>query len=389
MRMLIAPMAVLAETSGPITRARTLAIEAKKRGHEIAFCAAEDGNYHPVKDIKNYYAPIPSPFGLPLFIGKRIFKLMQCIQSFGIQPRLKVTSFEKVLYIAGAIDKKFFPKDVHYIREAIRGFTPDVVYAEFRIAAIVAAKLEGVKVLTGYSFPTQKSYASNPEYSKGIKIFLKQNDLPEIESVLDIFDWADLKIVASSYELEPIDGEKVIHVGPFIALRKPKETLSRTKNIVAYMGSGTIAPKQLIKVLTEAFTRTDFQIYIASKGVKPFKKNNINVGQRFDFVKLMPEAIAFINHGGQNSVMTGLVSGVPQIICPGNVFERQYNAASVEKLNAGIPLEVKDFTPQKIGQIIREFERNPMYRSNAKKIGEKLLSLGGVSKVIDILESEI
>jgi len=66
----------------------------------------------------------------------------------------------------------------------------------------------------------------------------------------------------------------------------------------------------------------------------------------------MPEAVSFINHGGQNSVMTGLVNGVPQIIM----------------------------------QIVQEFETNPMYRNNAKEAGEKLLSLGGVSKVIDILE---
>lgn len=385
MKILIAPMAALAETSGPITRARALAIEAKGRGHEVAFCAAEDQNYRPVESVKNYYAPIPSPFGIPLFIGKRTFKIAQAL---GVQQRMRVRSFEEVLHIVGAIDKKFFSRDVYYLREAIRDFGPNVVYAEFRIAAIVAAKLKNVKVVTGYSFPVQKSYASNPEYSKGVKEFLRQNNLPEIESVLDIFDWADLKIVASSYELEPIDDKNVIHVGPFVSLQKPERSSEQRKNIIAYMGSGTITPKQLINVLTEAFSETDFQVYIATKGAKPFKKDNINVGHRFDFSKLMPEATAFINHGGQNSIMTGLVNGVPQIICPGNIFERQYNASSVERLNAGISLEANEFTSQKIRQIVQEFEVNSMYRNNAKEAGKKLLSLGGVSKVIDILEGE-
>jgi len=194
MKILIAPMAALAETSGPITRTRALAIEAKERGHEVAFCAAEDGNYHPVENVKNYYAPVPSPFGLPLFIGKRIFKIAQAL---GVQQKREVRSFEEVLHIVGAIDKEFFPKDVDHLREAIKDFGPDVVYAEFRIAAIVAAKLENVKVVTGYSFPVQKSYASNPEYSKGVKEFLRQKNLSEIESALDIFDWADLEIIAS------------------------------------------------------------------------------------------------------------------------------------------------------------------------------------------------
>ncbi len=147
MKILIAPMAALAEMSGPITRARFRAIKAKERGHKVSFCAAEDQNYRPVENVKNYYAPLPSPFGLPLSIGKRMFKLAQAL---GFQQRREVRSFEEVLHIVGAIDKSFFPKDVHYLREAIRSFQPDVVYAEFRLAAIVAAKLGGVKVLTGY-----------------------------------------------------------------------------------------------------------------------------------------------------------------------------------------------------------------------------------------------
>jgi uncharacterized protein (TIGR00661 family) len=376
-------MAALAETSGPITRALNLAVKAEEKGHEVALCAAEDCNYHPVKNIKNYYAPVPSPFGLPLFIGKNIFKIAQIL---GIQQRKKVNSFEEVLHIVGAIDRKFFPKDVYYIRKAIRDFKPDVVYAEFRIAAIVAAKLENVSVVTGYSYPVQKSYASNPKYAKGVKKFLKKNKLPEIESVLDIFNWADLKFVASSYELEPIDDKKVIHVGPFYDFQKPKEMPTKRENIVAYMGNGTIPPKKLVKVLSEAFTRTNYNVYIASKMLKPFKKDNIHVGHRFDFNELLHGAMAFINHGGQNSIMAGLIYGAPQIMCPGNVFERQYNSLSIERLNAGVYVKVGDFTSEKIGQVVRKFEESSIYENNAKNIGERLVNLGGVSKVVSILE---
>jgi len=157
MRILIAPMAALAEMKGSISRARALAIEAKKQGHDIAFCAATDPNYLPVEEIKNYPAPLSS-FGLPLFIGKRVFKVAQIL---GIQRRKRVRSFEEVLHIVGAIDRKFFPKDVYCLRKAIREFRPDVVYSEFRISAIVAAEMENVSIVTSYSFPVQKTYACN------------------------------------------------------------------------------------------------------------------------------------------------------------------------------------------------------------------------------------
>ena len=155
-----------------------------------------------------------------------------------------------------------------------------------------------------------------------LKNLYRKINLPTIESVLDIFNWADLKIVPSSYELEPIDDENVVFTGPF-SVPNIKSVEPNKNKIIAYMGNGTISPKKVIYNLTKAFEQTNFQIYIATEQVKPYKKNNINVDKRFDFSELMPEAIAYINHGGQNSIMTGLIYGVPQIICPGNVFERQ------------------------------------------------------------------
>lgn len=384
MRCLIAPMAALAETKGPISRARALAIELKKRGHEVAFCAAKDFNYQAVEGVKNYGAPLPSPFGTPLFIGKRVFKL---IQKLGIQQRKRVRSFEEVLHIVGATAKKFFPKDVQAVRQAIQDFKPDVVFAEFRIAAIVAAKWKQANVVTGYSYPVQPSYRSNPEYSDGVKEFLHKHDLPVIESVLEIFDWAQLKFVASSYELEPIDGPNVFHVGPFVPLPRPKETANDQNKIVAYMGSGTISPRTLVQILDDEFQATQYQVYIASKEMTPMQKGNIQVAHYFDFTTLMPEAVAFINHGGQNSIMTGLVNGVPQIVSPGKIFERQYNAESVSKLGAGKVLATSDFTGRQIRRLVETFEADTSYRDNARQAGENLLALGGVSKAVDILEN--
>lgn len=153
------------------------------------------------------------------------------------------------------------------------------------------------------------------------------------------------------------------------------------------MGNGVISPKQVIKELTKAFAESDYEVYIASEQVKPFKKNNIIVGKKFDFSKLMPEARAYINHAGQNSIMTGLIYGVPQIVCPGGVFERRYNASSVAKLNAGVFLEANDFNSETLKRIVNDFKENPAYANNANLAGEKLLSLGGVKKAVQVMEN--
>jgi len=152
------------------------------------------------------------------------------------------------------------------------------------------------------------------------------------------------------------------------------------------MGNGTISPHTLINVLMDAFGKAEYRVYISSRSVQPFAKDNIYVDYEFDFHKFMLNALTFINHGGQNSIMTGLVNGVPQIIRPGKVFERQYNAESVVRVKAGKTLHASDFTAQNVRQIVKGFETDTTYHQNALKVGENLLKLGGASKVIDMLE---
>ena len=384
MKILIAPMAAAAPTAGPISRARAIAMEAQERGHNVAFCAAEEMNYRPVDGVRNYYAPIPKLFGrVPLAISKRILPI---IQKLRIQERKEVRSFEQVLHISGAICGDFFAQDVSWLRKAIREFSADVVFAEFRPAAIVAAILEKVKVVTDYSYPTQKRYASSPEYSKNVKQFLKKNNLPEIESVLDIFDWADEKVVVSSFALEPFSGNDIHFVGPLISVNNSNKPMG-VKNIIFYMGSGTISSDKTVITAIRAFENTSYQVYIATSfKSKRVHSKNIHIQERFDFSTLMPDSVAFINHGGQNSIMTGLVNGVPQIIFPGKVFERKFNAQSIENIGAGFYLCEKDFNPETISLTIEKLEKDNSFKNNAQKHGVELLRLGGASKLIDIME---
>ncbi len=59
---------------------KLLSIETKEIGHGIAFCDAEDNvNYRHVEGVKNYYVPLPLPFGLFLFISK-VIKLIRYLR---------------------------------------------------------------------------------------------------------------------------------------------------------------------------------------------------------------------------------------------------------------------------------------------------------------------
>lgn len=94
----------------------------------------------------------------------------------------------------------------------------------------------------------------------------------------------------------------------------------------------------------------------------------------------------YINHGGQNSVIDGLIYGVPQLICAGKVFERKYNAQSIVKIGAGLEISYKEFAGRNIKAVADKIISEEIYRSNALKIGKVLLSLGGTENIINSLE---
>jgi len=381
MKVLICSMSAVAETAGPSGRAKLLVEQIKQSGIEVATCIAEDVNYKAIDDIKNYYLEIPMPLGLPKFIASRTFPLAQ---KLGIMERKNVKSFEDVLFFTGNVDYHYLVKSVQNIRDAIKDFCPDIVYSEFNISAIIAAKLENIKLYTTISYPTQTEYSSNGKYAKGIKKFLKENHLPEINSTLDLFTWADQSFVPSIKELEPINKENVTFCGSW----KKNTGESNYKNvIVVYMGNGTISPEKMLNEVTSAFIDSEYEVYIASKSLENKENKNIHVAKFWDFSQLLKEAVLYINHGGQNSIMDGLIYGVPQLVCPGRVFERIYNGNSIENLKAGKVLKFNEFKSDIIRSESDQLIQDVQFRENSKLIGDKLKSYKGVECIIDSMKS--
>lgn len=148
------------------------------------------------------------------------------------------------------------------------------------------------------------------------------------------------------------------------------------------MGNGTISAKNMKKVITKAFSGSRYEVYIASSYLEKEDLGNIHIAPRWDFEELLEEAVLFINHGGQNSMADGLIHGVPQIVIPGNVFERKYNAECLEKKNAGAVVPAGKFTPDVIRRNAERLIGSEEIRNNASELGAKLLYAGGVETIL-------
>ena len=188
MKIMIVPMAAMAETHGPVSRCQALAYGFKEAGYDVATCMAKDMNYREMDEIPNYYLDIPMPLGLPKAIATKVFFLAQKLR---VSSKKAVRSFDEVLFLTGNLDYKYLKKSVASIRKAIHEFKPDMVYSEFNISAIIAAKKEGLPLYITVSLPTQFAYAHNLKLARGLNRVLNELELPVVEAPVKLFDWED------------------------------------------------------------------------------------------------------------------------------------------------------------------------------------------------------
>ena len=376
MRVLIIPMTAAAETGGPSGRCRLLAEGFAEAGIEVATCAAADVNYKEIKGVDNYHLNVPVPLGLPEFIGGKLFPVAQ---KMGVTSRKTVNSFDQVLHFTGNLDYKYLKISVEDILRAVEDFGPDIIYSEFNISALIAARLAGVRLYTTVSYPTQYEYAHDDSLARDLNRLLGELSLPTVRSALDLFDYADKQFCPSIEELEPIRNGKVIFCG---ALKEVRRRTAERNKILIYMGNGTVSAAKTEQVAREAFAGSGYEVYIASAYLDAKDEGNLHIAPRWDFDALLDESMLFINHGGQNSVIDGLLHGVPQIMVPGKVFERKYNAKSIADNNAGIVLPHNDFEPGKLTAAAERLISSAETRKKASALGEKLIAAGGVKTII-------
>ncbi|MPM15860.1 hypothetical protein SDC9_62234 [bioreactor metagenome] len=377
MKVLIVPMSAVAQMEGPFSRAEILAKTFLESGIQVALCGESS---RVVSGTAHYFLSTPIPMGLPKWLGSRVYPFADRL---GIIGRKTIHSFEEVLHVTGASAYPYLKTSIGEIRSAIRDFQPDIVYSEFNLSAMIAAKAESKPLMVSYSFPTQPDYAASPQFAGGVNRVLKELKQPQVKSALDLFLRADCRVIPSSDILEPVHGKNNLFVGP---LKKvPVSQAANRKNcILVYLGNGTIPINRIRKVVFDTLRSAPYEVFLA--GMRERKDiGNIHLGRRFDFSALFPRTAVYINHGGQNSMMDGFLYGIPQLVCPGKVFERKYSADSVVKNGAGIAITASEFSPDTISKAVHYLTSDESFRTNAEKLGKSLRCLGGTTAVLDYI----
>ena len=373
-------MVARSRMGGPWSRAQRVARAFQDAGHEVALAWGDDGNCAdpggPTLEI-----PVPSPLGLPEAIARHTFPLASRL---GLMGRKPVRSFEEVLWLTGALDERYMRAAVEVLRAHMRATRPDVVYSEFSLAAIIAARAEGIPCVGSGSQPTTASYASNPRKSAGIRRLLREMGMPAPASSLTIFEGMRHRFIPSCPTLEPQAGERAVYCG-FLD-ESPALTPRPRDSALVYFGAGSVPAGVAVRAGRELAEMLSCDVYVAgvSEAVQAVGDREVTCAPRFDFAELLPRARVFVHHGGQNSVMDALTYEVSQVIVPGRVFERQFNAEAVEKARCGLTVHAPG--PAIIARAARTLVDEPALTSGIRGVRAELRSLGGGARIVREVE---
>ena len=375
-------MLARSQMGGPWSRAQQIARAFLSRGHEVTLAWGADGNcIDPV--APTFEIPVPSPLGLPEAIARHTFPLASRL---GLMGRKPVHSFEEVLWLTGALDYRYNCAVVEKLREFMRTWCPDVVYSEFNLAAVIAARAEGIPCVGSGSQPTTAAYASNPRKSAGIRRLLREMGMPAPASSLTILEGMKRRFIPSCPSLEPEAGERAIYCG-FLGDVPKLDARSADRNCaVVYLGSGSVPAGVAMRAGRQLSSALGCDVHVAGvpEAVYAVGGHEVHCAPRLNFAELLPRARVMVHHGGQNSMMDALAYEVPQVVVPGRVFERQFNAEAVERTRCG--LSVRAPKPALIAEAALRLVNEVALSAGLTKLRDELSALGGTERIVREVE---
>ena len=374
-------MVARSQMGGPWSRAQRVARAFRDGGHEVTLAWGDDGNCvdpgAPALEI-----PVPSPLGLPEAIARHTFPLASRL---GLMGRKPVHSFEEVLWLTGALDERYTRAAVDTLRAHMRAARPDVVYSEFSLAAVIAARAEGIPCVGSGSQPTTATYASNPRKSAGIRRLLREMGMTAPASSLTVLEGMRRRFIPSCPTLEPRAGERAVYCG---FLDEPPALTGRPRDCaLVYLGAGSVPAGVAVRAGRELADTLGCDVYVAGvpEAVHAVGDHEVACAPRFDFAEFLPRVRVFVHHGGQNSMMDALSYEVPQVIVPGRIFERQFNAEAVENARCGLTVHAPK--PALIARAARRIVVDePALTSGIRGLRDELSSLGGTKRIVREVE---
>jgi MGT family glycosyltransferase len=112
--------------------------------------------------------------------------------------------------------------------------------------------------------------------------------------------------------------------------------------------------------------------------------DNIRIVPWVSHADLLPVTDVMVTTGGAGSVLASLAAGVPLVIVP-TEWDKPEIAQRVVEAGAGVRLEPRRCTPERLRASVLQVLREPSYREAARRLAKDFAALGGAARAADLL----
>lgn len=172
----------------------------------------------------------------------------------------------------------------------------------------------------------------------------------------------------------------------------PYEALQPNRPLI-YVSLGTVFNDDpgFFRACLAAFAGQEVQVVISTGrrlqpgALEPLPANAI-VRDYVPQQAILERASLFITHSGANSVHHALYHGVPLLLVP-QQLEQALIAARIAELGAGLMLNRRRLSPERIGELARRLLADNAYRDRAAALGKALRQAGGAPQAAATIET--
>jgi hypothetical protein len=311
---------------------------------------------------------------------------------------------EDVIVWTGMADPQYVGAALQAESDAVKRFKPNVIFAETCPTAAITASASDIPSVMIGSWPGHPDFPSNQKSTgKNLGTFnyhLKRLGLPLINNIAELlYLRATVKVAPTIPELEPemqaVPGVRFVGYSldtEYEASRLTAECREWIKRplLFIYLSVSALPPGLYFDIITDSFKNSPYQVLCAcgfhyNIQELPAPSDQIRFEKYVPTQAIIKDTALVIFHGGQDTMLTALLHGLPSICIPGRHFERRYNAEQLERLGAAKILSLHAFRPKRLPAVVAEV-LNGSCRDISQRLAEKLrFEYGGTDQCAKII----
>jgi MGT family glycosyltransferase len=112
---------------------------------------------------------------------------------------------------------------------------------------------------------------------------------------------------------------------------------------------------------------------------------NVHLTGWINHPDLLPRCAAVVTAGGAATIISALQAGVPLVVVP-TTWDKPDNARRVTEAGVGVRLSPRRCTPNALRAAVEHVLNEPAYRTNARRIADRLAEAPGPARAAELLE---